>query len=125
MPIGRGPQRRAEDFEADVGRWATVLVVHRGKVWAFGLAVASIVTWVATTAGYRYVAPRDDFKRLSAVVDTVRADIVSLRAANTARDVERALVREQLEFLTYLACGRVPVADAYAREKCTRIRATP
>lgn len=119
MTTSRGPQRRAEDLVA------MLLVAHRGKVWAFGLATASVVTWVATTAGYRYTGPRDDLKHLSAVVDTVRTDIVSLRAANMARDVERERVREQLDFLTYLSCARVPATDAYAREKCTRIRATP
>lgn len=129
MMTPRGPQRREEDLEHEVGRWAMLLVVHRGKVWAFGLATASALTWLATTAGYRYTGPRDDIKHLTAVVDTVRdslrVGLSGLRAVNLTRDAERERTREQLEFLTYLACGRVPVADAYAREKCTRIRATP
>lgn len=127
MTVRKGPQRRKEDFERDVGWWAMMLVVHRGKLWACGLACVSFLTWLSTTAGYRYIGPRDDIRHLSAVADTVRTDIVSLRAANTARDTERERVREQLDFLTYLLCARVPVTDTYALEKCRqlRLRATP
>lgn len=122
MTTTRGPQRRAEDFDADVSRWAMLLIVHRGKLLVIGGTLLSALTWAATTAGYSYTAPRDGIKHLSAVVDTVRSDITSLRAVNVARDAEQHRTRDQLEFLTYLLCARVPAADAYASEKCTDMR---
>lgn len=123
MMATRGPQRRQDDLDTEASWWAIMLIAHRGKIMVLVGTLASMLTWVATTAGYSYTGPRDGIKHLSAVVDTVRTDISSLRQVNVLRDIESGHQRDQLEFLTYLLCARVPAADGYALEKCRLLRA--
>jgi hypothetical protein len=107
-PPARGPQRREDDFDRDVSRWAAMMLLHRGKIMTALSALGLVIGWVIATAGYRYVGPPHDIQELRA--DMAKRDTaLTLRAVRLEEAKQQQLSRiEALEssshFQVYLSC---------------------
>lgn len=116
----RGPQRRAEDLDREVGRWAALILLHRGKLIAIATALASLVTWFLTTAGMSYSGPTQAITKLNGRVDTLshRVDTLESHDRSMAQDVHD--IRRDLIFVVYMQCLQIRSGDKYALDTCAK-----
>ncbi len=114
----RGPQRREEDMSREWNRWAALVILHRGKLIALLTALASIITWIMTTAGYRYTGPPQDIKR-------IEKHIIVLDSASSRHDRDLQWVRNKLVFIVYMQCVQNHQKDQYAFDTCAKNQEEP
>lgn len=107
----RGPQRRKDDFDRDVGRWAMMVSVHRGKIMAAISILSVTVTWLATTAGYKYTGPGQEIAKLAIIVDTLK---------NKGQRTDSTMIEllREVKFIRYNQCLQMRAGDKYAQPTC-------
>lgn len=122
----RHTERRDEDVERAVAvetqtareAWAALMLIKRGPLLAYATMIASAITFMLTTLGFRYVGPAQDIKALDAKfsradslmdVRMIRVEDGIGRGGNDVREL-----RESVRFLTYVVCIQVRRQDPAA-----------
>lgn len=119
-----GPRRQEDELSHRMESWVAVLFVHRGKL----VFLASIVTFLFTSFGFRILGPSQDIQALDRKfmakdsLLTVRVDRMEDRQQKIW-DVVMDL-REEVGFLTYLQCTDLKRRDpAAVPAKCYTVKA--
>lgn len=98
----RQPGSPRADIDRGHAYWLELMVIHRGKVVAVVGCIASVVTFLATTAAMRIVA-LDRLERVEAVDAMQDTAIASLRKRGTATERDVATNR----FLLCVLAARI------------------